>query len=966
MGNIKLTSPVVLLWLALFIGGGACTSMSPRCKNLLDVVAVVDGSDSIDDADFRKLKKAVIQISDALDLSETGTMFGAVVYSSTVSETAALSSNSAALRSEISQFGHPKDGTATHLGIRRMTDMMQNQGRADVPKVGIVITDGRSKNPAATQTAAAAARKAGLNMFAVGVGFSINTTELNGIASSLGNVLKLNDFDELLDNVLALVQRVCRVDGNWSEWTVTIGDCSASCGGGSRTISRTRTCTNPAPSNGGEDCVGESKEEDSEECNSDGCPVNGSWSVWTVLTGDCSASCGGGSQTITRTRTCTNPAPSNGGEDCVGPATKVTNKTCNIGGCPVHGSWSEWVESTSTCSASCGGGSQTITRTRTCNNPAPSNGGEDCVGESKEEDSEECNSGGCPVNGSWSVWTVLTGDCSASCGGGSQTITRTRTCTNPAPSNGGADCVGESTQSSTSSCNADECQVDLCDGCLYANGIGYMPYPSDCSRYVQCWEEGSQPIVRPCAPGTLWDQTDLTCKLASAVSCGSPSPAPTTAAPSACNGKREVAGNKAVYQLYVNGHGWLNRPCPSGTEFKAALCRCDTSYVHIPVNGGWALWTDAVTVCSASCGGGSRTISRTRTCTNPPPQHGGQSCVGATSATYTESCSTSHCPVHGGWSEWASTATPCSATCGGGSRSVSRGRTCTNPTPAYGGGYCAGSASDVTSQVCNTEPCPESTTSAASSDCREVVGNTAVYEQFVSGHGWMERPCPTGTEFRVAGCRCIASNVSVVPAVTTTSASATAVCQPEVYLPCNDDLSDYSGRYTYIQNEGVTINDGAASFSRDSGLRIPRFSNVDIGSTLVISFSLRRGENTDRPQAIVSNADCGRQGSIYIIQTSSTVEFILRNKNEAECTLSLPYETVVGYRSRSMTNCRLTLYGGNMTAKVGSKTKNISCPGDIAKSQCAMQVGRGTGYDNFTGEIDEFTVSMCRSDVIEA
>lgn len=120
--------------------------------------------------------------------------------------------------------------------------------------------------------------------------------------------------------------------------------------------------------------------------------------------------------------------------------------------------------------------------------------------------------------------------------------------------------------------------------------------------------------------------------------------------------------------------------------------------------------------------------------------------------------------------------------------------------------------------------------------------------------------------------------------------TATAVCQPEVYLPCNDDLNDYSGRYTFIQNEGVTITDGAASFSRDSGLRIPRFSNVDIGSTLVISFSLRRGENTDRPQAIVSNADCGRQGSIYIIQTSSTVKFILRTKNEAECTLSLPYE----------------------------------------------------------------------------
>ena len=56
------------------------------------------------------------------------------------------------------------------------------------------------------------------------------------------------------------------------------------------------------------------------------------------------------------------------------------------------------------------------------------------------------------VNGGWSEWGSWT-SCSHTCGGGSQT--RMRTCTNPPPSGGGADCQGGNSQSQ--SCNTDEC-----------------------------------------------------------------------------------------------------------------------------------------------------------------------------------------------------------------------------------------------------------------------------------------------------------------------------------------------------------------------------------------------------------------------------------------------------------------------------------------------------------------------------
>ncbi|KAI8497501.1 hypothetical protein Bbelb_248070 [Branchiostoma belcheri] len=52
------------------------------------------------------------------------------------------------------------------------------------------------------------------------------------------------------------------VDGNWSDWG-SWSSCSVTCGEGMWT--RSRTCTNPAPANGGADCVGQAQE--SGTCN---------------------------------------------------------------------------------------------------------------------------------------------------------------------------------------------------------------------------------------------------------------------------------------------------------------------------------------------------------------------------------------------------------------------------------------------------------------------------------------------------------------------------------------------------------------------------------------------------------------------------------------------------------------------------------------------------------------------------
>ncbi|XP_046560080.1 coadhesin-like [Haliotis rubra] len=322
--------------------------------------------------------------------------------------------------------------------------------------------------------------------------------------------------------------------------------------------------------------------------------IDVNWTEWTDTTGVCSVSCGGGSRTINRTRTCTNPAPSNGGRDCVGSPSDHYTEVCNTNGCPVDGNWTEWTVTEGVCSASCGGGSRTISRSRTCTNPSPSNGGENCVGSRTGRYTEICNTNRCLVDGGWSNWIITTSECSASCGGGSRTVTSTRTCTSPAPRDGGADCVGSSTVTYAETCNTEGCN-DPCSGCRYVNGIGYIPDPSDCARFILCQEPrpGKTAIFHrmQCSPGLYWNQQHLVCDWPANVICtveaeeetfapstaAPPTAAPLTSLPSSlCDAsKKEKPGNTAQYQELIHGN-WITRFCAPGTVYSTTSCSCIT------------------------------------------------------------------------------------------------------------------------------------------------------------------------------------------------------------------------------------------------------------------------------------------------------------------------------------------------------------------------------------------------------
>ena len=498
----------------------------------------------------------------------------------------------------------------------------------------------------------------------------------------------------------------CAIDGNYTDWS-EYGPCSQTCGTGFR--QRYRHCTNPSPKSGGKNCSAFGAAVEEKICSFNfSCPRAGNFSKWSDF-GPCSATCGEG--IITRKRSCTNPPPDPGGDNCTRLGSSVDSRVCSLVPCPVHGDYSQWSEFIE-CNKTCGGGM--TYRNRSCNNPAPSHGGRGCNSLGPDIQFKSCNHHPCPIDGGYTEWSAWT-PCTKSCGGGGKL--RTRACSRPYPRHDGKNCSHLGNNFEFIYCNNYRCPIDG----------GYSH-----------WSEFS-PCTKSCGNGTMKRIR----------TCTNPKPKFKGRGCSFIGSPEEIRiCNKLVCPEYSqwSKFGKCSKSCADGRMIRIRYCKTASARFGFvscsplgppveqrrcnnfpcPIDGGYTSWSD-FTGCSESCGNGTQT--RFRNCTQPIPKYGGENCSSIGPHIETLLCNSRHCPVYNPWTEFSR----CSRSCGRGTRN--RTRICNTMSARHGYINCSSLGPSVETMQCNTQPCP-------------IDGGFAPWSRFSP----CTKTCANGTKYRKRNC----------------------------------------------------------------------------------------------------------------------------------------------------------------------------------------------------------------------
>lgn len=184
-----------------------------------DIVFLMDASESMTEDDFEKQKHFVIKVAESFYMSPETTQFALVTYSSTAKLHIRFRDhlNQDSFKTVVQQVPFAAGGTRLDKVLKLTADRVftaQNGARAGVPKVIIILTDGRQShesNALPIQEAVVPLRQLSVKIHAVALGNQVNRLELRKLVAKDEDIFNIRDFDNLVNKSRQLATKTCDI-----------------------------------------------------------------------------------------------------------------------------------------------------------------------------------------------------------------------------------------------------------------------------------------------------------------------------------------------------------------------------------------------------------------------------------------------------------------------------------------------------------------------------------------------------------------------------------------------------------------------------------------------------------------------------------------------------------------------------------------------------------------------------------